>query len=374
MSTDNASDVTNNNNDDDDYVTDGVVSGLLSPASPSSLAIEALTLAILWSLSVIGNILVCLVIHRSRRIQSTTNYFVISLAMSDLSLSVVCVPFVAARVFGGSWLVGQFFCKMVRFVQHAAPSATVFVLVSICVDRFYTIIYPLSFKVTRGTAKRMIMCSWISASVISCLCFYFFEVVHVKRPSSSASSGQQQSSAEVYVCPTFVPVTNWAGLTYILVMVICQFVLPVLFIVVGYTRVISYIWTAGAPGVRTIQRTSNPVPRAKVKMVKMLLVVTATTVVMFIPFYMAQLVYCFQPWRHLDRSVFILAFWLVTATCTLKPLLYLYYNTNFRRGCKEVFCMSTMRCYRSNTYAITTASVLGKKNYVGIMDVNSNGL
>ena len=289
---------------------DGAIAGLTHPASTAAIVVEVLTLAVLWLSSLAGNILVCVVVHRSRRIQSTTNYFVVSLAISDLCISVVCVPFVAARVVAGSWLVGQFFCKLVRFVQHAAPSATVFVLVSICTDRYYTIIYPLSFKVTRGTAKRMIVCSWLSASVLSSLSFYFFEVLKARPRSgggsgdpavSSASSSYSSSSpssssslslpptgeGEVLVCPTFVPAMNWGGLTYIVVLVLCQFVLPVLMLCGLYTRVVSYIWTAGTPGVRAIQRTANPVPRAKVKMVKMLLVVTVTTVVMLIPFYMA---------------------------------------------------------------------------------------
>ena len=44
-------------------------------------------------------------------------------------------------------------CKFVRYVQFVVPCSTIAVLVSICVDRFYTIIYPLSFKVSRTGAK-----------------------------------------------------------------------------------------------------------------------------------------------------------------------------------------------------------------------------
>ena len=286
--------------------SDGAIAGLTHPATKAAMVVEVLTLVVLSLSSLAGNILVCFVVHRSRRIQSTTNYFVVSLAISDLCVSVVCAPFVASRVVSGSWLAGHFFCKLVRFVQHVAPAATVFVLVSICTDRYYTIIYPLSFKVTRGTAKRMIVCSWLSASLISCLSFYFFEVLKTRPPSeepggdavvSSSSSSSTSSSLslapsretdEVLVCPTFVPATSGGGRTYIVVLVLCQFVLPVLMLCGLYMRVVSYIWTAGTPGVRAIQRTGNPVPRAKVKMLKMLLVVTVTTVVMLTPFYMAQ--------------------------------------------------------------------------------------
>jgi len=36
---------------------------------------------------------------------------------------------------------------------------------------------------------------------------------------------------------------------------------------------------------------------------------------------------------------------------------------------KETFCMSSMKCYRSNAYTITTSSRMAKKNYVGISEI-----
>lgn len=292
----------NNNSsstNDPQHNTDGLVSGLLGKSRTSAVVAETLTLGVLWLLSLLGNVLVCLVIHRSRRIQSTTNFFVVSLAMSDLCLSVICLPFVTARVIAGSWLTGQFLCKVIRFVQFAAPAAAIFVLVSICIDRFYTIIYPLSFKVTRSTAKRMIACCWVAAASLSSFCFYFFQVL---QPTSSQASAVTFSSSPlttsgstfdpnaetVYVCPTFVPAWEWSGKTYGLVLVLCQFLLPTLITGVGYSRVVRYIWTTGAPGVRTIHRTANPVPRTKVKAVKMLLIVTLSCVIMMAPIYIAQ--------------------------------------------------------------------------------------
>ena len=45
------------------------------------------------------------------------------------------------------------------------------------------------------------------------------------------------------------------------------------------------------------------------------------------------------------------------------------YNANFRRGMRETFCMSSMKCYRSNAYTITASTRMAKKNYVGVVDV-----
>ena len=111
------------------------------------MATEAASLILLWLLVVFGNLLVCLVIYRSRRLQSTTNFFVVSLAVSDLCVAIAVMPWVFVSVLAGHWVFGAAICRLVKFVQVALPACTMYVLVSICVDRFYTIIYPLSFKV-----------------------------------------------------------------------------------------------------------------------------------------------------------------------------------------------------------------------------------
>ena len=135
---------------------DGAIAGLTTPTTTTAVVLETLTLAILWSLSLVGNVLVCTVVRRSRRIQSTTNYFVVTLAACDILLAVLAVPFVTARVLSGvsvdwgsagAWKSGQFFCKVVRFLQHVVPAASLAVMLAIGVDRYYTILYPLSFKV-----------------------------------------------------------------------------------------------------------------------------------------------------------------------------------------------------------------------------------
>jgi len=95
---------------------------------------EVTTLLAFFGLSVVGNVLVCLVIHRSRRLQSTTNYFVISLAAADLLLSVVVMPFALTQELAEVGLDVAFWppastCKFIRFCQQLVPASTSFVFV-----------------------------------------------------------------------------------------------------------------------------------------------------------------------------------------------------------------------------------------------------
>ena len=321
----------------------------------TEVAILGLVFGVFWLVSILGNALVCLVIHRSRRTQSTTNYFVVSMACADLLLSLGCAPFVLLQVTSGRWPLSAAACKTVRYLQHLCPGVQVYVLLSICVDRFYTIVYPLSFKVSREKAKRMILASWIFdvAFVSPCLFFY----------------GSTMADGSGGHCDFFLP-SSWDGIAYAAAHLLFGFLVPALLIVSFYQRVIRYIWRISADG-HTVRRTMNIVPRTKVKTIKMFLMLNCVFLVTWTPFYVAQL---WHP-READSpsrqgALFFTAIALISFSSTAsKPTLYSVYNANFRRGMRETFCMSSMKCYRSNAYTITASSRIAKKNYVGVVDI-----
>lgn len=338
--------------------TSGLLTGLEEKQPVHQVAIQSTILIIIWLCSIPGNLLVCLVINRSRRVQSTTNYFVVSLAISDLFFSLCCVPFVGSRIIANRWVLGSVMCRLVRFAQTTAPTTILFVLVSISIDRYYTIIYPLSFKITRGTAKHLIVCCWVLSFVVCIFSIYFYETAEVN------------NDPYYKVCHTYVNNKYLAGILYGSVIVTVTFVVPTMFVIAMYSRIFQYVWTAGNGSLR-LRRTSNSVAREKVKHLKMLIVVTIVTLVCFAPSYIVQLWFTVSSADYVNQSIFIASFSLMFLTTILKPIIYITYNSNFRRGCREVFCMSNMKCYRSHTYVITTTSHIGKKNHVGVMPMEN---
>ena len=209
----------------------------------------------LLSRSLVGNVLVCLVIHRSRRLQSTTNYFVVSLAAADLLLSVVVMPFALTQELDEMGLPVDFWpatstCKFLRFCQQLVAASTSFVFVAISVDRFYAVVYPLRFVLTRGRAQRLVLAIWSLAAILSSPALYFYGPDDDSRcaPFTTGVHGQtDDTSAIIYV------VMNMS----------LTFLLPAAVVAAVYTKVGKYIWRFGING-RTFQRTTNPVQRAKV--------------------------------------------------------------------------------------------------------------
>ncbi|NXP51538.1 GPR19 protein, partial [Heliornis fulica] len=304
----------------------------------------SMVLGALWLVSILGNSLVCLVIRRSRRTQSTTNYFVVSMACADLLFSITSVPFVLLQLAFGRWPLGNVMCKLVRYIQYLTPGVQLYVLLSICVDRFYTIVYPLSFKVSREKAKKMILASWNFEAVLASPTFFFYG-----------------SKSEDH-CNFFLP-GSWEGTAYSIINILVVFLFPSVLIVLFYQKVIKYIWRLGTDGL-TVRRTMNIVPRTKVKTIKMFLMLNSGFVLSWLPFYVVQLWHPPETDHRTSSLLFLAITWISFSSSASKPILYSVYNANFRRGMKETFCMSAMKCYRHNAYTITTSSRIAKKNHV----------
>lgn len=326
-----------------------------SELTSGEVAVLGVVFGIIWLVSILGNALVCLVIHRSRRTQSTTNYFVVSMACADLLMSLGCTPFGLLQVASGQWPLSAVVCKLVRYLQHLCPGVQVYVLLSISVDRFYTIVYPLSFKVSREKAKKMILASWLFGAVFVAPCILFY--------------GFTAANSSLSYCDFFLPL-SWAGIAYAVLHLLLCFMVPVTLIVFFYQRVIRYIWRISADG-HTVRRTMNIVPRTKVKTIKMFLMLNSVFFLSWTPFYVAQM------WHPIDSNstnrqrllFFATLIWISFSSTAAKPTLYSVYNANFRRGMRETFCTSSMKCYRSNAYTITASSRMAKKNYVGVVDI-----
>lgn len=317
------------------------------------VAVLGLALGVLWLVSILGNALVCLVIHRSRRTQSTTNYFVVSMACADLLMSLGCAPFVLVQVASGRWPLGAAACKVVRYLQHLCPGVQVCVLLSISVDRFYTIVYPLSFKVSREKAKKMIVASWMFDAAFLSPCLFFY---------GSTGSGH---------CDFFLP-SSWGGAAYAAVHLLLGLLVPGGLVLWFYQRVVRFIWRLSTHG-HAVRRTMNIVPRTKVKTIKMFLMLNSVFFLTWTPFFMAQLWHPREPEGPSRQGLLLFAAiaWLSFSSSASKPTLYSVYNANFRRGMRETFCMSSMKCYRSNAYTITASSRMAKKNYVGVVEASA---
>ena len=62
-----------------------------------------------------GNIMVCIAVYRNTRLRSTTNIYIIALAISDLLSAIFVMPFAAGVLISGRWPFGKVLCQVNAF-------------------------------------------------------------------------------------------------------------------------------------------------------------------------------------------------------------------------------------------------------------------
>ncbi|XP_037912193.1 trissin receptor isoform X3 [Hermetia illucens] len=126
-----------------------------------------------------GNLLVILVVTLSRRLRSITNFFLANLAVADFCVGVFCVMQNLSIYLIESWVFGGFLCRMYQFVQSLSYTASIFILVVICMERYFAIIHPITCKqiLTPSRLRMVIVGVWITSAVYSTPKFIFSKTI-----------------------------------------------------------------------------------------------------------------------------------------------------------------------------------------------------
>ena len=110
----------------------------------------------------IGNILVLVAIYINKRLQTTFNYFIVNLAITDVAVAITAMSFHTTDNFLGYWPFGAFLCGVWIFFDYGMTFASVFTLVLVSVDRFWGVTWTLHYRRHHSKRKTVIalVCMW----------------------------------------------------------------------------------------------------------------------------------------------------------------------------------------------------------------------
>lgn len=89
--------------------------------------------------------------------------FILSLAIADLTVGAFVMPISATYVLWGDWPLGRPLCQLWLTVDYTASTASIFNLLILSLDRYWSIRTPLQYlcKRTRKRALAMICLVWL---------------------------------------------------------------------------------------------------------------------------------------------------------------------------------------------------------------------
>ncbi|XP_034019195.1 prosaposin receptor GPR37b [Thalassophryne amazonica] len=125
---------------------------------------------VIFLVGIAGNIAILCIVCQNYYMKSISNSLLANLAVWDFVLIFFCLPMVVFHELTKSWLLGEFTCKVVPYVEVASLGVTTFTLCALCIDRFRAatnvqMYYEMIENCTSTTAKLAVI--WIGALLLA---------------------------------------------------------------------------------------------------------------------------------------------------------------------------------------------------------------
>ncbi|KAG5881327.1 hypothetical protein JTB14_020280 [Gonioctena quinquepunctata] len=280
----------------------------------------------IFVLGIFGNVLVCYVVFRNKAMQTVTNLFITNLALSDILLCVLAVPFTPLYTFLGEWIFGQLICHLVSYAQGISVYISTLTLTSIAIDRYFVIIYPFHPRMKLSTCIIIIVIIWVFSMLVT-----LPYGVYVKLKS--------ENYTDKFFCEENWPSEDWRK-TFGGITTAMQFLIPFLIMAFCYICVSIKLndRARSKPGSKNSRKEEADRDRKK-RTNRMLIAMVAVFLISWLPLNSINIVNDFylqmQDWAFYHLTFFITHAIAMSSTC-YNPFLYAWLNENFRKEFKQV--------------------------------------
>ncbi|XP_028709389.2 neuropeptide FF receptor 1 [Macaca mulatta] len=331
--------------------------------------------ALIFLLCMVGNTLVCFIVLKNRHMRTVTNMFILNLAVSDLLVGIFCMPTTLVDNLITGWPFDNATCKMSGLVQGMSVSASVFTLVAIAVERFRCIVYPFREKLTLRKALVTIAIIWALALLIMCPSAVTLTVI---REEHHFMVDARNRSYPLYSCWEAWPEKGMRKV-YTTVLFSHIYLAPLALIVVMYARIARKLCQAPGPARGGEEAADGRAARRRARVVHMLVMVALFFTLSWLPLWALLLLIDYgqlsAPQLHLVTVyAFPFAHWLAFFNSSANPIIYGYFNENFRRGFQAAFRASLCQRPLGNhkgAYSERPGGLLHRRVFVAVRPSDS---
>uniref|UniRef100_A0A3Q2G2M2 Type II GnRH receptor n=1 Tax=Cyprinodon variegatus TaxID=28743 RepID=A0A3Q2G2M2_CYPVA len=283
-------------------------------------------LAVLWAAS-------------GQRRKSHVRVLIVNLTAADLLVTFIVMPVDAVWNITVQWLAGDLACRFLMFLKLQAMYSCAFVTVVISLDRQSAILNPLLTSMAPKRNRIMLMIAWAMSALLSVPQMFIFHNVTITDPANFTQCTTRGSF-----------VTHWQETAYNMFTFSWLFLLPLAIMITCYSRIFIHISeqmtkknvSSDEPHLRC---SKNNIPKARMRTLKMSIVIVVSFIVCWTPYYLLGLWYWFFP-DDLEGKVshsltHILFIFGLFNTC-LDPIIYGLFTVRFNRRLRNNYSRATI--------------------------------
>ncbi|XP_077986973.1 prokineticin receptor 2-like [Glandiceps talaboti] len=325
-----------------DYYQNGSIQEIAFPEV--GLGAKAV-IGIVYTLSMlvcgIGNILLCYVIYRFRRMRTITNLLIGNLALSDFLVAVICSPFNFYYYINQTWPFGKAVCVIVSLVKVTSLYVSTNSLLAIAIDRYYIIMNPLRPRMAIRKALVIILAVWVVAITVA-----LPSAIHSDTWLSYGSS--VQCSEILWKNPKALQINT-------IFLLSAEFIAPLIIISLTYAMIARKLWFRKIPGSEGQLTPTQEVAleQSKKKSIRMLIIVVVLFALCWIPYYTYSVLRDFfwvEKFITSDNikkhfTFFYIVEAIAMSNSMFNTLIYILFNANYRKYVYQI----PLICRKGNT-------------------------
>ena len=274
----------------------------------ATVVTETTIFALVMIISFLGNLLVCYAVYRNPRLRNPSNYYIISLALTDILQASCSMPFSVAYLATGKWSFGTAFCAVNAILKLSLTKVSAFTMTLMALNRYYKVVKPNKYQAV-FKPKNIVtsaLLAWIIPMAFVILSVFVFD--------QEAKASRGYAICAVRFTKSFYPAVF--GLMYS----------PYVLILFCYWKIYRKVKMHNA---NVSWQSSNA---ADVKVSKTLFVTVVSFVGLLLP---AHIIFTTYKFEKFSRFLSVLAVCLIFMTSCTNPFIYGYMNRAFRSEFKK---------------------------------------
>ncbi|RNA29872.1 prolactin-releasing peptide receptor-like [Brachionus plicatilis] len=276
--------------------------------------------SLIFFIGVTGNSLVVYVVCVKKSMQSVTNLFIMNLALSDILMCLLAVPFTPISFFQEYWILGKFLCHLVSFSLGVSVYVSTLTSLAIAIDRYFVIVHPFKPRMKLGVCCLLIAVVWIISISISLPLAVYIELI-----PENVNGEIKSKCRESWPIPMSKRFFNLASM-------VLQYLIPFTVITYSYTKIWLILSNRTRPG-KTKEKEQLELKRKK-RTNRMLIAMVIIFAGCWMPLNCVHLIMEFNinfTKQSYFSNVFFIAHVIAMSSTIYNPFLYAWLNDNFRK-------------------------------------------
>ncbi|CAH2220129.1 adenosine receptor A2b [Pelobates cultripes] len=295
-------------------------------ASPAYIAVEV----IIAVLSIVGNVLVCWAVAINSTLKNATNYFLVSLAVADIAVGLLAIPFAITISIG--FKTDFHSCLFFACFVLVLTQSSIFSLLAVAIDRYLAIKIPLRYKslVTGKRARAVITIFWILSFGIGLTPLMGWNRLEDTCPAANSNNCTVPCLFESVVTMSYMVYFNFFGCVLLPLLIMLGIYVKIFMVARMQLRQIELKCVNSENSRTTLQKEVNAA--------KSLSIIVGLFAFCWLPIHILNCITLFEPNFNKTKPewVMYMAIILSHANSVVNPIIYAYKIRDFRYTFRKI--------------------------------------